>query len=79
MEKAVKRKEKSKINKKLGNMSIPTRRNSKIQGPAPPACSVCFVDNSARGILVKRMQECEQEMGDHSNYRVRMTEAAGTL
>ena len=41
MEKAAKRKEKNKINKKLGNMSVPTRGKNKRKGPAPPTCSVC--------------------------------------
>ena len=39
--------------------------------------SVCFIDNTAEGRLVKRMQRVEEEVSDKVDYRVRMTEAAG--
>ena len=50
----------------------------KRKGPQPPTISVCFIDNTANGILVRRMQGVEDEVGSKVDYRVRMTEAAGT-
>ena len=40
--------------------------------------SVCFIYNSANGVLVKRMQTVEDEVSNKVDYRVKMTEAAGT-
>ena len=56
VEKATKRKVKQKINKKLGSLGIPSSRekNDKRRGPPPPTRSVCFIDNTANGVLVKR-------------------------
>ena len=77
IEKASKRKERQKINRKMGSLGLPTTKK-KRRGPPPPIRSVCFIDNSANGVLIKRMQEGEQDIGETTNIRVRMTEAAGT-
>ena len=37
-----------------------------------------FLDNTANAELIRRMQKVEEEIGEKSNWRVRMTEAAGT-
>ena len=77
IEKATLRKERQKLNRKLGSLNIPTTRE-KRRGPQPPTISVCFLDNTANGILAKRMQEGEDVVGFKTNYRVKMTESAGT-
>ena len=77
VEKAYKRKARQKLNKKMGNLGFPAKKKNR-SGPPPPTRSVCFVDNTANGTLVKRMQECELELGEVTDLRVRMTEAAGT-
>ena len=66
-----------KLNKKLGRRENDSKVRKK-KGPPPPTISVCFIDNTAEGRLVKRMQRVEEEVSDKVNYRVRMTEAAGT-
>ena len=82
MEIANKRRAMLKLNKKLGEMDLPanrdTGRKTKKKGPPPPTISVCFIDNTADGKLVRRMQRVEEEVSDKVKYRVRMTEAAGT-
>ena len=79
---ASKRRARQRLSKKLGLMDIPSSMNDtkkmKKKGPPPPTISVCFIDNTANGRLVKRMQGVEEEVGSKVNYRVRMTEAAGT-
>ena len=63
VEMATKRKAMQKLNKKLGKMSLPATGESngkmKRTGPPPPTVSVCFIDNTANGVLVKRMQGVE--------------------
>ena len=76
IEKATKRKEKQKVNKKMGSLGLPTSKKSRRKPPV--TIGVCFLDNTAGGILVKRMQEGESTIGDKTDVRVRMTEAAGT-
>ena len=77
MEKATKRKEKRRMNKKLGSLGLPTIRKRR-SGPPPPIIGVCFIDNTVNGLLVKRMQDVEVDMGEKTKVKVRMTEAAGT-
>ena len=77
VEKASRRKEKQKINRKMGSMGLPTIQKTR-KGPPPPIVGVCFIDNTVNGVLVKRMQEVECVMGEKTNIKVRMTEAAGT-
>ena len=78
MEKASKRKERQRVNRMLGRMDVPTNKKRVKRGPPPPTISVCFIDNIKNGILVKRMQEGEVEIGGRTDFRVRMAEAAGT-
>ena len=79
---ANKRRAKQKLNRKLGKFDLPSSKKNvnkmKRKGPPPPTISVCFIDNTANGILVRRMQGVEDEVGNKVDYRVRMTEAAGT-
>ena len=56
MDKSSKRKMKRKLYKKLDLMEIPTMKK-KRRGPPPPTKSVLFVDNTAGGILVRRLKE----------------------
>ena len=42
-----------------------------------PQISVLFVDNTAKGILAKRLQEAEKRLGGITSYRIRITEQAG--
>ena len=53
------RKEKQKLNIKMGNLGFPSTKK-KRSGPPPPTRSVCYVDNTANGALVKRMKEGEK-------------------
>ena len=63
-------------------MDLPTKRETgrktRKKWPPPPTISVCFIDYTADGILVRRMQRVEEEVSDKVNYRVRMTEASET-
>ena len=66
VEKTAKRKEKQRINKKLGDLQFQTMKKQqerRKRGPPPPTRSVMFIDNTARGILVKRMQNVEIYLG----------------
>ena len=78
MEKTAKRKLKRKLNKKLGSLEIPSKQKNKRRGPPPPTKSVLFVDSTAGGILLKRFQEGEIDLGEKTDYKVRMAEMAGT-
>ena len=79
VEKALKRKMKSKMRKKISELNIPDGRiGKKGAGPQAPVKSVLFVDNTAGGELAKRLQEAERDMGIATGYRVRVTESAGT-
>ena len=81
VEKAAKRKEKQRINKKLGDLQFQTmkkQQEKRKSGPPPSTRSVMFIDNTAGGKLVKRMQNVELEVGETTDLRVRMAEAAGT-
>ena len=79
---ASKRKAKQRLNRKLGKLDIPSGKKNvnevKRKGPQPPIISVCFIDNTANSILVRRIQGVEDEVGSKVDYRVRMTEAVGT-
>ena len=77
IEVATRRKEKRKLNKKLGVNGFPATRKSR-RGQQPTTRSVMFLDNTANAELIRRMQKVEEEIGEKSNWRVRMTEAAGT-
>ena len=70
---ANKRRAMQRLNKKLGEMDLPanreTGRKTKKKGPPPPTISVCFIDNTADGKLVRRMQRVEEEVSDKVNYR----------
>ena len=68
IEKATKRKEKQKVNKKMGSLGLPTSKKSRRKPPV--TIGVCFLDNTAGGILVKRMQEGESTIGDKTDVRV---------
>ena len=82
IEKAKKRKAERKLRKKLGMNNVQMRkempRKLKKKGQIPPTRSVIFVDNSVGGELAKRFQEAEEEAGDTTGYRVRITESAGS-
>ena len=82
IEKAKKRKAKRKLRKKLGMNNVQMRkempRKLRKKGQIPPTRSVIFVDNSVGGKLAKRFQEAEEEAGDTTGYRVRITESAGS-
>ena len=74
MEIANKRRAMQRLNKKLGRMELPANRENddnvrKKKGPPPPTISVCFIDNTAKGKLVKWMQRVEEEVSDKVNYR----------
>ena len=72
VEKALRRKEKNKMRKKLGEMSIPEGRKEKRgRGPLAPIRSVMFLDNTEGGELARRLQEVEMELGKATRYRVR--------
>ena len=72
---AAKRKERRKLNKKLGTSGLPATGK---RGQPPPIKSVMFLDNSVNGELIKRRQKVEEDIGEMTNWRARMTEAAGT-
>ena len=66
VEKAAKRKEKHKLNKRLGDLEFSTMKKHqerRKKGPPPPTRSVMFNDNTTGGILVKRMQNVEIYLG----------------
>ena len=66
VEMAMKRKEKRKLNKKLGIIGILTTRKNR-KGQLPPTRSVMFLDNTANAELIKRMQKVEEEMVSKPN------------
>jgi hypothetical protein len=79
VEKALKRKAKNKMRKKLGKLGVPEGRNMRRgKGPLAPIRSVMFVDNSGGGELARRLQEAEEGLGRATGYRVRIVESAGT-
>ena len=79
MEKALKRKLKSKMRKKVSELNIPAGRiGRKGAGPQAPVKSVLFIDNTAGGELARRLQEAEMDLGKATGYRVRVAESAGT-
>ena len=79
VEKALKRKMKSKMRKRISELNIPQGRiGMKGPGPQAPVKSVMFIDNTAGGELAKRLQEAEMDLGKATGYRVRVTESAGT-
>ena len=77
LETSLKRKQQRKLNRKLGELGV-QKRNKKKKGPPPPIRSVLFLDNTANGELVKRMNRGEEDLGEATNLRVRMAESAGT-
>ena len=79
VEKALKRKMKNKMRKRIGELNIPQGRiGKKGPGPQAPVKSVLFIDNTAGGELARRLQEAEMDLGKATGYRVRITESAGT-
>ena len=79
VEKALKRKTKNKLRKKLGRMDIPEGRIMRRgKGPLAPIRSVMFIDNTGGGELARRLQEAESDLGNATGYRVRIVESAGT-
>ena len=58
MEKAIRKKEKNKMRKKLGSMNIPKgRKERRGSGPLAPIMSVMFVDNTGGGELTRRQNQ----------------------
>ena len=79
VEKALKRKAKNKMRKKLGDMSVPEgRKVRRGKGPLAPIRSVMFVDNSGGGELARRLQDAEEDLGKATGYRVRIVESVGS-
>ena len=79
IENAKKRKEKQRLRRKLGEMGVQDgRKKRKPQGQIPPTRSVLFIDNTAGGEMARRFQLAEEEAGELSGYRIRITESAGT-
>ena len=77
--KAKMRRAKSRLRKRLGQHNVQVKETSgRRAGPLPPTRSVMFVDNTAGGILAKRFQQAEEEAGQVTGYRMRITETAGT-
>ena len=56
VEKATKRREKQKINRKLGNLGLPSNRKRRSKGPPPPTISVCFIDSTANVYAASEQQ-----------------------
>ena len=74
IEDAKKRKEKQRLRRKLGEMGVQDgRKQRKPQGQIPPTRSVLFVDNTAGGEMARRFQLAEEEAGNLSGYRIRIT------
>merc|ERR1711940_126175 len=77
-EQSYQRKLKRKINvgkKKSGMPMKEKKKGDNIQNEQP--ISVMFVDNTAGGLLTKRLQAEEIKLGKMTGYRVRMAESAG--
>ena len=77
-EKSYKRKLKRKVNIGRGKSGLPAKRKEKginVQNKKP--ISVLFVDNTAGGLLAKRLQKEEGKLGLMTGYRVRIAESAG--
>ena len=80
MEKAVRKRERRKINRQLGRAGI----EKKIKNPAMrkgkniPTISVLFVEQTPGGTLAKNLQNAETELGLKTGYRVRIVENAGS-
>ena len=56
VEKALRRKMKSKMRKRMGEMNIPEgRRGGRRSGPLAPIKSVLFIDNTMGGELAQRL------------------------
>ena len=73
------RKEKKRVRRKLGERKLPVKEGwKKPKGPLPPTRSVIFMDNTAEGELARRFQKAEEEAGEVTGYRIRITESAGT-
>ena len=79
VEKALKRKVKIKLRKKLGSMNVPKgRKVRRGRGPLAPIRSVMFIDNTGGGELARRLQEAKTDLGKATGYRVRIVESAGS-
>ena len=75
VENALKRKAKSKLRKKLGNMNVPEgRKMRRGKGPLAPIRSVMFIGNTGGGELAMRLQKAESDLGNATGYRVRIVE-----
>ena len=76
VQKAKIRKEKQRVRRKLGERKPPVREGwEKMKGALPPSRSVIFVDNTiAGGELARRFQKAEEEAGEVTGYRIRITE-----
>ena len=79
VEKAQKRRLQSRMRKKMGEQSLPEGWKSKRgSGKLAIIRSVMFVENTAGGVLARRLQEKEIEIGQATGYRIKMAESAGT-
>ena len=67
------------MRRKLGERKLPVKEGlKKPKGPLPPTRSVIFMDNTAGGELARRFQKAEEDAGEVTGYRIRITESAGT-
>jgi hypothetical protein len=65
------------VRRKLGERKLPVKEGwKKPKGPLPPTRSVIFMDNTAEGELARRFQKAEEEAGEVTCYRIRITESA---
>ena len=77
-EKSHMRKMKRKVNIGRGKSEISAKKKEKgmnVQNEAP--ISVLIVDNTAGGLLAKKLQAEEGRLGKMTRYRVRIAESAG--
>ena len=77
-ENSMRRKLKRKVNIGMGKAGFPAsrkKRGDNVDNEAP--ISVLFVDNTAKGILARRIQDEEKKLGRMTGYRIRVAESAG--
>ena len=77
---ALKRKLKKELNKKMGLAGFPASSKSKRKETIRKASpiSVLFMDNTKGGLLSRKLQEADNRLSLMTNYRVRVVESAGT-
>ena len=80
VDKANKRRLKSRMRKKMGEQSLPEgwKAAAKVGAKLAPIRSVMFIENTGGGELARRLQEKEMELGQETGYRIKMAESAGT-